>query len=207
MMLILKTSSHSILDLSRPHGQHTFSQKRRYGWENIWRKVLHINHLSNPSSNMFWNEICGQVEQTILPKIKMAMLGLNEIINHMQLMILGRFRTSTKTITNTSSLCGYCRPNPDVISRHFVQTSSWRSKRTWFCWFASICGHFPLGNAIPFDYLKIIYDLFVIVIVFVLVRNLPIVSFFQNSYVVVKVSYPKLIKLELPVKTRRWFFL
>jgi hypothetical protein len=39
---------------------------------------------------------------------------------------LGRFRTSTKTITitNTSSLCGYVRANHDVISRHFVQTSS-----------------------------------------------------------------------------------
>jgi hypothetical protein len=69
---------------------------------------------------------------------------------------LGRFRTSTKMITKTktSSLCEYVRPNHDVISRHFVQTSSWRSKRTWFCWFASICGHFPLENAIPFDYLK-----------------------------------------------------
>jgi hypothetical protein len=90
--------------------------------------------------------------------------------------LIGRFRTSTKTMTiaNTSSLCGYVRPNYDVISRHFVQTSSWRSKRTWFCWFASICGHFPLGNGIPFDYLKRIDDVFVIVIVFVLVRNLPI---------------------------------
>jgi hypothetical protein len=40
---------------------------------------------------------------------------------------VGRFRTSTKTITitNTSSLCGYMRPNHDVILRHFVQTSSW----------------------------------------------------------------------------------
>jgi hypothetical protein len=60
----------------------------------------------------------------------------------------------SKTITNTSSLCGYVRPNHDVISRHFVQTSSWRSKRTWFCWLALICGHFPLANAILFDYLK-----------------------------------------------------
>jgi hypothetical protein len=57
--------------------------------------------------------------------------------------------------------------------RHFRQTSSWRSKRTWFCWFASICGHFPLANAVQFDYLKNIDDVFVIVIVFVLVRNLP----------------------------------
>jgi hypothetical protein len=70
--------------------------------------------------------------------------------------ILGRFRTNTKmiTITNTSSLCGYVRPNHDIISHHFVQTSSWHSKRTWFCWFASISGYFPLSNAILFDYLK-----------------------------------------------------
>jgi hypothetical protein len=61
-----------------------------------------------------------------------------------------RFRTSTNTITtNTSSIlfqiikwhsiCKRKMPTyHDVISRHFVQTSSWRSKR-WFCWFASIC--------------------------------------------------------------------
>jgi hypothetical protein len=41
-----------------------------------------------------------------------------------------------------------------IISRHFAQTGSWRSKRTWFCRFASIWGHFPLANAIPFDDLK-----------------------------------------------------
>jgi hypothetical protein len=44
--------------------------------------------------------------------------------------------------------------NHDVNSHHFVQTSSRRSNRTRFCWFASICGHFPLANAMPFDYLK-----------------------------------------------------
>jgi hypothetical protein len=47
-----------------------------------------------------------------------------------------------------------CASNHDVISRHFVQINSWRSKQTWFCWFASICGHFPLANAVRFDYLK-----------------------------------------------------
>jgi hypothetical protein len=39
--------------LSRQHDLHTFSQKLRCGWENIWRKVVHINHLNNVSSNLF----------------------------------------------------------------------------------------------------------------------------------------------------------
>jgi hypothetical protein len=33
-------------------------------------------------------------------------------------------------------------------------TSSWRSKRTWFCWFASTCGHFRHANEMSFDYLN-----------------------------------------------------
>jgi hypothetical protein len=77
----------------------------------------------------------------------------------------GKFRPSAKriTITNTSSRCGYVRRNRDVISRHFVQTSSCkrgsasilvRSKRTRFCSFSSICVHFPLANAIPLGYLS-----------------------------------------------------
>jgi hypothetical protein len=84
------------------------------------------------------------------------------------------------TITNTSSLCGYVRPNHHAISRHFVQTSSWRSKQAWFCWFVSICGHFPLANAMPFEYLKNIDDVFVIVIVFALVRSIPRKSLCAN---------------------------
>jgi hypothetical protein len=41
-----------------------------------------------------------------------------------------------------------------MTSSRVISTTSRRSKRTWFCWFASICGHFPLANAMPFDYFK-----------------------------------------------------
>jgi hypothetical protein len=63
----------------------------------------------------------------------------------------------------------------------FRSTSSSRSKRTWFCWFASICWHFPLANAIPFDYLKnncwrVRYHYRFRL----LVRNLPINEHVQN---------------------------
>jgi hypothetical protein len=66
----------------------------------------------------------------------------------------GRFRTSTKTPDNDNEhvITSWVRASKSW--RHFVQTSSWCSKRTWFCWFVSICGHFPRANAIPFDYLK-----------------------------------------------------
>jgi hypothetical protein len=98
--------------------------------------------------------LCQQRKSDVMTSFGHSARSAIYSMHHMYL--LGRFRTSTKliTITNTSSLCGYVRPNHDVIARHFVQTSSWRSKQTWFCWFASICGHFPLANAIPFDYLK-----------------------------------------------------
>jgi hypothetical protein len=40
-------------NLSRRYHLHQFSQKSRCGWENIWRKVAHISHLNNVSSNLF----------------------------------------------------------------------------------------------------------------------------------------------------------
>jgi hypothetical protein len=44
-----------------------------------------------------------------------------------------------------------------VITLWVRASKSWRHLapfRSWFCWFASICGYFPLANAIPFDYLN-----------------------------------------------------
>jgi hypothetical protein len=67
---------------------------------------------------------------------------LNKTVDHMVKIVfpvsLGRFRTSTKTITitNTSLL-------RDVPNEHdFVDLLRY------------VGGHFPLANAIPFDYLK-----------------------------------------------------
>jgi hypothetical protein len=48
------------LELSRWHHLLTFSQKLTCGWENIWRKVVHIEHdLNNVSSNNFQNMFSG----------------------------------------------------------------------------------------------------------------------------------------------------
>jgi hypothetical protein len=44
---------HSTPDFGRKHHLHIFSQKLKYVWENIWRTVVHINHLNNVSSNIF----------------------------------------------------------------------------------------------------------------------------------------------------------
>jgi hypothetical protein len=56
-------------NLSRWHHLYTFSQKLRQGWENIWRKVVLINHLNNVSSNFFQNMLSGladdRLEQTM----------------------------------------------------------------------------------------------------------------------------------------------
>jgi hypothetical protein len=45
--------------VSRRHRLHTFSHKLRCGWENIWRKVVRINHSNNVSSNIFQNMLSG----------------------------------------------------------------------------------------------------------------------------------------------------
>jgi hypothetical protein len=45
--------THSLPDFSRRHHLHTFSQNLKCGWENISRKVVHIIHLDNVSSNIF----------------------------------------------------------------------------------------------------------------------------------------------------------
>jgi hypothetical protein len=101
---------------------------------------------------------------TFISMAKFTCKYLSRVLDHQNVglhtCILGRFRTCAKTITimNTSSLCTCVQ----------IMTSS--SKWTWFCWFASICGHFLIANAMPFDYLKN----GVFVIVFVLVWNPPI---------------------------------
>jgi hypothetical protein len=66
--LVVNEFAYSTLDLSRRHHLHSFSQKLRCQWENIWRKVVHINHLNNVSSNIFQNMLSGladdRLEQT-----------------------------------------------------------------------------------------------------------------------------------------------
>jgi hypothetical protein len=52
---VFSSSNHSAPDLSRRHHLLTFPQKLMCGWENIWRKVVHIDHLNNVSSNFFQN--------------------------------------------------------------------------------------------------------------------------------------------------------
>jgi hypothetical protein len=47
--------THSTPDFSRRHHLHPFSQKLRFGWENILRNVVHFNKLNNVSSNVFQN--------------------------------------------------------------------------------------------------------------------------------------------------------
>jgi hypothetical protein len=47
------SEQNSTTDLSRRHHLYSFSQELWYGWETIWRRVVHINQLNNVSSNFF----------------------------------------------------------------------------------------------------------------------------------------------------------
>jgi hypothetical protein len=53
LKMYLITLTHSLPDLSRQHHLHTISQNLKCGWENIWRKVIHIINVNNVSSNNF----------------------------------------------------------------------------------------------------------------------------------------------------------
>jgi hypothetical protein len=55
-------------DLSRRYHPHTFSQKQKCGWENIWRKVVHINYMNNVSSNCFQNMLSSLADDTDLSR-------------------------------------------------------------------------------------------------------------------------------------------
>jgi hypothetical protein len=57
----------------------TFSQKLRFGWESIWRRLVHINHMNNVSSKYF----C-QVEQTPPTKIKNDNTGSNSFNSRLE---------------------------------------------------------------------------------------------------------------------------
>jgi hypothetical protein len=139
----------------------------------LWNRYIHVCILSMGLCLIDANNLLNRAVIFVLIQLKPVLYA--ERKRKWKIKIWWRVRTSTNTITitNTSSLCGYVHPNQDVISRHFVQTSLWHSKLTWFCWFASICGHFPFANAMPFDW-KRTNDVFNIVIVFVMMRNLPL---------------------------------
>jgi hypothetical protein len=66
--LQIKLLTHSTPDLSRRHNLHTFFQKLRCEWENIWRKVVHINHLNNVPSNLFQNILSSLADDTVLSR-------------------------------------------------------------------------------------------------------------------------------------------
>jgi hypothetical protein len=68
--------THSTPDLSSRHHLHLFSQKLRYGWENIWRRVVHFTKLNNVCSNLFQNSRRHWQKSKM---VLLVLLGLNEL--------------------------------------------------------------------------------------------------------------------------------
>jgi hypothetical protein len=61
----LRSVSHPTPDLSRRHHLHTVSLILRCWWENIWRRVAHINHPNNVSSYLFQNMLSSSADDIV----------------------------------------------------------------------------------------------------------------------------------------------
>jgi hypothetical protein len=75
----IATLAHSPPDLSRRHHLHTFSQNLLCGWEDIWRKVVHVLKLSGQCFFKYFANFFVSISRRHCQNSKMAMLGLNEL--------------------------------------------------------------------------------------------------------------------------------